>query len=301
MSLFKETFKPMLLGEVNKPFDDSNYLYEMKFDGYRALIYASPQKINIISRNLVDITNLFPELLIIKDMVKTKVIFDGEIICTENGYPSFTKLQQRTHLKSSNKIKAQVKNNPATFICFDILYENNNLINYPLIKRKEILSKYQDNDYFVKTKYIVKKGIKYFSEIKKMDLEGIVAKKIDSKYLINERSDNWLKIKNLKHLKLFVGGYVNKENSHVLSCYLGKYDHGLFTYYGKVFINKQQRIVKKILNAKKITTPFVNHANKDVSYILPKYQILVKYLEMTKSNHLRQPFFIKELKNEKTK
>ena len=95
-------------------------------------------------------------------------------------------MQQRIHLKNKKTIEYLSTTNPVVFICFDILYEDYDLINLELLKRKKILEKYDDNDFFIKSTYTQKRGKKLYKIIKKMNMEGIVAKKADSKYLINE-------------------------------------------------------------------------------------------------------------------
>ena len=130
-NLYKNpNFGPMLLSEVKKPFDDQDYLFELKYDGIRALIFASPKEVIIKSRNNYDITYLYPELQSIKNIVKTKCIFDGEIVLMENDSPSFLALQKRANLKQKNKIFEQSQTNPVIFMVFDILYENKNLVNF---------------------------------------------------------------------------------------------------------------------------------------------------------------------------
>ena len=188
---------PMLLKEVDKPFNSKNHLFELKFDGHRTVIFATPKKVTVYSRNQKDVTYLFPELEKIKNLVKNKTIFDGEIVKFHQGKPSFSKLQERTHLKNKQKIKKDSITNPIIFICFDILYDNKDLTKLPLIERKEILSKFNDNDVFLKNTYIEEKGHDLFKYVKKQGLEGIIAKEKKGIYEINTRSNTWLKIKNL--------------------------------------------------------------------------------------------------------
>jgi len=159
MSLWtNREWHPMLLKEVDEPFDSKEYIYEMKYDGIRALCFVNKKEITFLSRNGVDLTYLYPELENIKNNVTKNVIFDGEIIAFDDQEkPSFTKLQERSHSKDKNKIKINSKMNPVVFIVFDILYENKDLINIPLSKRKEILNKYKDTEYFVKAKYSFKR------------------------------------------------------------------------------------------------------------------------------------------------
>ena len=92
-------FHPMLLKEINKPFNSKDYLFEIKYDGIRVVIFATPKKVTIQTRNKQDITNIFPELQSIKKLIKENTIFDGEIVSFKDGLPSFSKLQERNHLK----------------------------------------------------------------------------------------------------------------------------------------------------------------------------------------------------------
>ena len=151
MSLWKKEFTPMLLKEVDEVFDDENYLYEVKYDGIRVLVFVSNDSVVIKSRYGMDITKLFPELSCLSKMVNAKVIFDGEIIILDGGRVSFSKLQKRFHLKNKKTIDFLSKTNPVVFMCFDVLYENRDLINLSLLERKEILNNYEDNEVFVKS------------------------------------------------------------------------------------------------------------------------------------------------------
>ena len=281
---------PMLLEEINKPFNSKDYLFEIKFDGYRALIFASPKEVIVMSRNLKDITYLYPELLSLKSLVKKKVIFDGEIVSFVNGKPSFSKLQERSHLKNKLKIKEEALNAPITFMAFDILYEDKELTNLPLIKRKEYLEKYLDNEVFIKTKYINEDGKDLYKMVQKENLEGIIAKLQNSPYLINTRSNYWIKIKNYQYGTFWVIGYIEKETNYVITLLLGEKENKEFLLVGKVNMAKKNPLYKKI---KKIR---IIQKNKDENIIEPKLKCQVKYLERTKSNNLRQPVFVKERK-----
>lgn len=289
MSLWNKDIKPMLLGEVDEVFDSKEYLYEVKYDGIRVLVFVSKDKIVIRSRYGIDITGLFPEMKVLCKMVKDDVIFDGEIIMLDNNKVSFSKLQKRIHLKNKKTIEFLSKTNPVIFICFDVIYEGKDLINLNLLERKDILNKYKDNDVFIKSTYVIEEGTKLFNAIKKLDMEGIVAKKINSKYLVNERSDNWLKIKNYKGKDFIILGYINKEESHVISLVLGEYLNKKIVYVGKVILGKKRSLADKILKMKK-SKGVVEIKDKDVIYIKPEIKCFVKYLERTDNGLLRQPF-----------
>lgn len=132
-------------------------------------------------------------------------------------------------------------------------------------------------------------GLNYLTLLKSWIWKGIVAKKINSKYLVNERSDNWLKIKNYKSGNFIILGYINKEESRVISLVLGEYLNKKIVYVGKVILGKKRNLADKILKMKK-SKAVVKIKDKDVIYIKPEIKCLIKYLERTENGLLRQPF-----------
>ena len=282
---------PMLLAEQFKPFNSKNHIFEIKYDGNRALVFASQDKVIIQNRHKQDISYLYPELQNIKKLVKGKVIFDGEIVSFVNNLPNFSKLQERSHLKNKDKINLMAQDNPIIFVCFDILYENGNLVDKTLMERKKILNKYKDNDFFIKTKYIEEKGIDLFKKIKKIGLEGIIAKDKNSTYNINERLDSWIKIKNWQKESFVIGGYIEKENSNVISLLLGEYKNDLLYFAGKVSMGKKHKLYDKLKKVKKLkNSPFIDYEDNCI-YVETKYECIIDYMERTKQNHLRQPIY----------
>lgn len=284
--------KPMLISENKTPFNNIDFIFEIKFDGTRALIFINNNKIIIKNRNGHILNEIFPELIKIKDKIKNNCIFDGEIVLLDNGYPSFEKLEERMMLKDKVKINYQSKNNPVCFMCFDILYENKDLTNMPLIKRRKILNKYSDSDIFIKTKYITNNGIELFKTIKKLNLEGIVAKEKNSKYSFNTRSKNWIKIKNLKEDIFYIGGYCDSTKGSLASLLLGKKTNNELIYKSSVTIGKNNPdylIIKKQEKLK--SSPFNNFNNKNYNYIKPTLKCSIKYTNKTINNSLRHPIF----------
>lgn len=281
---------PMLLSESDKIPTNNNYIYELKYDGIRALIYINKNNLKIYTRNKVDITNLFPELIKIKDLVKSNTILDGEIICTKNGKPNFSKLLNRIHLKNKNKITSQSIWNRATFICFDILFYNgNDITNQSLLKRKIILDTISNNDIFIKSQ-IFYDGKKLFKLIKKFNLEGIVCKDITSIYTPNCRTNNWIKIKNYKTEYFYIGGYKN-TNDNLFTIYLGEKKNNYLDYVGKVFISKKNKLYNKLLKSKKTNNSF-NNLEEDIIFITPNIKVKIRYIERTENNHLREASYI---------
>lgn len=274
--------RPMLLWEKSKIFQDSNYLYEIKFDGFRTFIYASQKEFVILTRNGNDVTLKYPELREIQKIVKDhEVIFDGEIIATLNGIPNFSLLQKRSRKKSITE--SLIEEIPVTFVAFDILYDNKDLTKNTLVERKKILNCYNDTLNFMKSK-VYFKGVALFQLVKKMGLEGVVAKKKNSLYFFGERTLDWIKIKNIKVDNFLILGYLEMTNTY--SLILGEYKKESIKYVGKVGVNKKHEIIKKLKKLKKINSQFVNFL-KDVNFVKPIYTIRVRFLERTNSGMLR--------------
>ena len=274
--------KPMLLEEVNEPFNDKNFLYEIKFDGIRALIYVSKNSFKILSRNGTNLTNKYPELKKIQKLVGNhEIIFDGEIIATEGAHPSFSLLQKRNRVK---RVSSDIMNDiPVYFIVFDILYDNVDLTNLSLDKRKKILGQYPDNSVFIKSR-IYSDGLSLFKMVKKIGLEGIVAKKRKSIYLFGKRTSDWVKVKNIHVDNFIVHGYLEKTNTY--SLLLGEYKNNKLKYVGKVSVNKSHEVMNTLKKMKKINNQFVNFDEK-ATYIIPVKTVRIHYLERTKSDMLR--------------
>ncbi len=286
---------PMLLDEIYNPFNNNNYLYEIKFDGFRSLIYIDKNNIYIKSRNGLILNDIFPELLSIKNISKNTCIFDGEIVLFANNRPSFSKLQQRFRLKNKNKIIMYSQKYPVVFICFDIIYNNKDLTNLPLLKRKKILEKFSNTDNFIKINYFLTNGIELFNFVKEKKLEGIVAKKINSLYKPNTRTKNWIKIKNYKTSYFYIGGYKKEKKDNVIIILLGKKINNKLYFIGKVTLSNKNKNYEKIKSQKKINkTTFIDFDDKEYFFISPKIKIKVFYIEKTKNNNLRHAF----IKNE---
>ena len=282
-----KNIKPMLLAEI--PFQiNAKYLYEIKFDGIRAMIYVNKSQINIRTRNNIDITHLFPELDDMREIVGNKdCIFDGEIVLFANKKPSFDGLQKRLRLKDKDRIYTTSLNNPVVYIAFDIIYQNKSLVDEKLIVRKKILDKYRDTNYFFKSP-IYKDGKKLFKAIKKIKWEGIVAKEKNSLYYPNKRSNVWIKLKNYQTAFFYIGGYV--KNSASFSLLLGEKKQNKLYYVGKIKVGMQNELMKKIISQKNGHNPFCNYQEKGI-FIDPDIKVKINYLEKTKQNMLRHSFF----------
>ena len=294
MDLFaSKNLKPMLFYE-GKLFNSEEYIYEIKFDGHRTIIYLDHNYINIRSRNNKDVTSLYPELNELKKLVKRKCILDGELIVLENGKPNFFKMQKRSLMTNTIRIKQESINNPVIFIAFDILYyDQKDLTNYPLIKRKEYLKKnVKENDYLIISKYVEYNGIELFKRIKKEQLEGIVAKRKDSIYQVNKRVHDWLKIKCIKEKDFYVLG-IREENKKIKTIVIGSIKNNKLILNGQVNLpNKyDQEFMKKFIKEHKIKKAYFDMEH--VIWLKLDLKCTIRYKEETQNNSLRHAVFVK--------
>ncbi|MDD2207927.1 MAG: RNA ligase family protein [Bacilli bacterium] len=287
MSLINEDFSPMLLGETKKPFNDKEYLFEIKIDGVRALFTINNNKLIIKNKLGIDITYRYPEFQKLK--FNKNIIFDGEIAALVDGKPSFEKLKARMTLKNVAKIKKISKSIQTVFLVFDIIYENKDLTSLPLIKRKDILNKYPNNDLFIKLEYILEKGHDLFKLSKNNNLEGIVAKKTDSLYYPSRRVKEWIKIKNWLSSEFIILGYKEDKDKYVATLLIGEKVNKEIKYLGTISIGKRKSDYQIIKSTEIDNKPIIK---KDgYTSIKPVLKCIVEYMERTKSGKLRQPHF----------
>ena len=220
-----EGIKPMLPSLADKPFNNKDWIFEIKWDGVRAitLVDRLTKTCTIKSRRGDTITQRYPELentfnsALKEDMFKDFVILDGEIVILDNnGYPDFQNHQKRMNIDSIKSIEILSDLYPAVYYVFDILYlDNNNLMQLPFAERRKILVNLvkKENSKIRISDFVEEFGIDVFETIRKMSLEGIIGKHRNSKYHSGIRTRDWLKIKNIKTQDCLVIGYTRGEGN----------------------------------------------------------------------------------------
>ena len=226
--------RPMLIGLEEPAFDDEDYIYELKLDGVRCLLYADDTTFLQNKRGLV-LNQKFPELCHIHSQVKRRCILDGELYVFKDGKPDFFEVQRRTLTTDPFKIRMHAKQSPAVFTAFDILYDSDTfLFEEPLLKRKKRLASIvKENECINISRYIETQGTALFALAKEKGLEGIVAKRKDSRYTPEKRTKVWIKSKNLLDDDFVITGYIPKENG-IVSLILGQYREDILVYKGHV-------------------------------------------------------------------
>ncbi len=204
---------PMLTQTEDAPFTDPDWIFEVKWDGTRALCFYDLGKFKLQNRRLYDTTYRYPDIRI---AAKAKrAIFDGEVVIMWEGRPSFEMLQRREHLASAEDIARIAKQLPATYVAFDILYlDGRDLTAKPLMERKKILADvFENTESAVVTDYVEGEGQAFYRICRERGLEGVIAKRKDSKYQIGKRSSVWKKIKALKTVDCVIAGVTVGEGN----------------------------------------------------------------------------------------
>lgn len=293
--LFEDkNISPMLLYEVKEPFDDKDYIYELKLDGIRCLAYLNSNSVVLQNKRYKDITDIYPELFNMYKCVKGKVILDGELVCLVDGKPNFYALQTRSLMQDKFRIKLASNKNPVQFCAFDILYCNGqDVTDKKLLERKAILKKsVTEGNGLSVSRYIEEKGIAFFELAKAQELEGIVAKKKNGLYRIGKRTKDWVKIKVMQDEDLLICGYQPDVDGQPKDLVLGFYDdNGKLQCRGKVYlgISKQER--KIIYDFAKTHTVKKPHFDKykNIVWLEPKLIGTAHFMQETENGGMRQP------------
>ena len=292
---------PMLATLAEHPFSDANWLFEIKWDGVRALAFLHHGELKLRARSGNDITAQYPELhQLPKTIAAADAILDGEIaVLDERGRSDFEKLQERMHVR--NPSPNLVSEFPVVFFAFDLLYcDGYDLRESPLLERKLLLQKLLHPVAQIRfSDHQLEKGRELFELAKENGLEGIVAKRIDSRY-VSERSSNWLKLKTSHTLDAVIGGWTAARGAGLPfgSLLLGLYDGKKLRFAGHVgtgFNTQSHKDIFAKLNAlHSDRSPFAEapDTNEKPTWVRPELVARVRYFSWTDDNRLRHPVFL---------
>jgi bifunctional non-homologous end joining protein LigD len=304
------TIHPMLATPVNEAFDGDEWLFEIKWDGYRAVAFIEDGKLRLVSRNHNELTERFPELKDLPKFVHAKsAILDGEVVALDDaGRASFSLMQQRTGFRPGGRRGAAKSDVPVLYYAFDLLY----LDGYDLRKlrledrKKKLASILTTGDSLRYSDHYEKQGKALFEMARAKGLEGILAKKRDSIYQ-ERRTSEWQKIKITHRLECVIGGYTEPEGSraHFGSIVLGLYDQqGRLIHVGQAGSGFDQRSLDEVwkLLKKRETkkNPFYGEveALRKVYWVKPELVAEIEFAEWTGGANagsgpkLRAPVFL---------
>ena len=308
----------MLAGSAGSPFNGEDWLFEIKWDGIRAIAYVDSDLV-LFSRNNRDITSQFPELAELTDLAP-RTVLDGEIVVMTGGKPDIQALLPRVQA-GTGMTPAGPGYPPVTYIVFDILEADGKpLITLPLTERKKILtSRVKEGGHVVLSVPVESLGVDYYKAAIKIGLEGVMAKRKNSAYEPGVRSGNWLKIKHEKTCDCVVAGYTRGEGGRSSSfgaLVLGLYaspgwdtpgsapvqgvdgDPGRLVYVGKVGTGFSDRDLQTLMAAfeeLKTMVPQISGGDlpAQVEWLLPGVICEVVYQSLTRERKLRIPRFIR--------
>jgi bifunctional non-homologous end joining protein LigD len=293
--------RPMLATLVDEPFSDPDWIFETKWDGFRSICFIQNGEARFVSRNQIEMTPQYPELAkVAKQVAAGEAILDGEIVALDkDGMPRFQLLQNKLRIRSGSYAPASKAT--IVYFVFDLLYfDGHDLRNCSVVERKAELAKILRPAGFVKlSEHVESEGKAFFREIEKFHLEGMIAKRADSKYL-PRRSTDWLKVKTIMRAEVVVAGYTQPRGTR---SYFGSLVCGLYrgdelhyvAHTGGGFNEKLLASIHKLMQPLRIDkSPFVKppKTNEPVQWIKPKLVAEVKFSEWTADNRLRQPIFV---------
>ncbi|WET47563.1 DNA ligase D [Chryseobacterium indologenes] len=283
----------MLAKPFEKAFNDKDWLFEIKWDGYRAIADLSRDEPLFYSRNGISFLSKFDKIAHDFSQQQYQMILDGEIVAyNDQGNPSFQLLQQI----------GDHPNLALVYQVFDLLWLNGHSTKeLPLIQRKELLKEaLVETDTIKYCDHFPEKGIAFFEQMKKMELEGMIAKRAGSQYVENYRSTEWLKIKFSNTEEAIICGFTEPRGSRKSfgALILGKYVNQELIYCGHTGTGFNQTSLKELhKRLKKMmikSSPFnvIPKTNTPVTWVKPELVCEIKYSEITKDGIFRHPVFM---------
>ena len=287
-----ETIEPMLCTLVDEPFDRENWLFEMKWDGYRAIGAKREGKVQLYSRNNLDFREKFAEITEALAELPDDTVIDGEIVVVDSdGRPHFERLQNW----------AKEREGELRFYAFDLLwFKGHDVREAPLLERKQLLrDALPKNSALRYSDHVQDKGKKFFSAVQKQHLEGIVAKRSDSPYQEAKRGNDWLKIKTHLRQEVVIAGFTEPRGSreHLGSLLLGVYENDGLVYVGHsgggIPDKARKELREKLDKLEQAASPFVTVPKSRASthFVKPQLVCEVSFSEWTKEGYMRHPVF----------
>src|SRR5882724_4020624 len=293
--------EPMLATLANRPFSDPNWLFEIKWDGIRALARIENGALALRSRTGVDIAKRYPELASLPNaLAARKAILDGEIVALDaQGRSNFERLQERMHVRApSESLVTQIR---VVYFAFDLLYcDGYDLREAPLLERKQLLQRLlYTSERFRYADHQLEQGKELFTLAEQNGLEGIVAKRVDSPYVF-DRSPYWVKLKITKTVDAVVGGWTEARTSALPlgSLLLGLYQSKKLRFIGHVGsgfdAKKLKELTGRLQELAASACPFdaVPETNERPSWVSPALVARVKFSGWTDEHSLRHPVFL---------
>jgi bifunctional non-homologous end joining protein LigD len=294
---------PMLAKSGKLPRDEEKWGFEVKWDGIRTVLFCDHGHMSLQGRNFTDFTPRYPEVReLARELGARRVILDGEVVAfDEQGRPSFERLQSRMHLGSDSAVRRRMRDIPATYIAFDLLYlDGHSTTSLTYEERRELLDALElEGPAWRAPDYHRGEGTALLAATKELGIEGVIAKRLDSTYDSGRRSSAWIKVKNVCDQDVVIGGWApgeGKRSGRVGALATGLMEDGKLSYVGKVgtgFTDRTLAILERELKPlRRDTSPFEGRQPpKGTIFAEPRLVARVELREWTKSNTMRAPSF----------
>jgi bifunctional non-homologous end joining protein LigD len=300
-----ERIEPMMAKLATAiPRPDAAWGFEFKWDGIRALAYVEGGRVRLISRSGEDVTPRYPEIHPMgRALGSREVILDGEVVALDDkGRPSFEEIQQRMGLTSESEVRRKMKLVPVTYMVFDLVWQDgHSLVDQAYKERRQRLAQLKLSGASWQTPPWEEGGGQAVLDASaKAGLEGVMAKKLDSRYEPGRRSGAWFKVKNHNRQELVIGGWLEgegKRRGYPGALLVGYYDKDKkFVYAGKVGTGFSDAMLEKLAALMKPLgvdkSPFVVGAPaRTAHFVKPKLVAEFEFVEWTRSGQLRAPSF----------
>jgi bifunctional non-homologous end joining protein LigD len=309
-----EGLRPMLATAGTLPVRDAGWAYEMKWDGIRALALIEDGAVRLTSRTGRDISYVYPELADGPGaaMDHAPMVLDGEIVAFgASEWPHFETLQQRMNISSAAQARILASQVPVSFLAFDVLWlDDKPLVDETYARRRELLDGLGlAGRWQAPPSFIGERGADVQAVSKEHSLEGIMAKRLQSRYEPGRRSQSWLKIKNIRRQEVVIGGWKPGEGAragHIGSLIVGVYEQGELVYSGHVGTGFTQQTLQmlaaKLKPLKRATSPFGStippEDSRYAQWVEPVLVAEVAFGSWTTSGRLRAPAY-KGLRDDK--
>jgi bifunctional non-homologous end joining protein LigD len=300
-----EQLEPMMAKLGPLPRDDGGWAFEVKWDGVRALARVEGGRVRLTSRNGRDITPRYPELRGLgRALGALPAILDGEVVAFDDrGRPSFERLQGRMHLASDAAVRRAMRDSPVVFVLFDVLYLDGHMTcELTYRERRELLEGLElEGSHWQTPAYRAADGEALLEASREQGMEGVVAKRLDSRYEPGRRSPAWVKVKNVQSETVAIGGWAPGEGRRrdtIGALLVGvRDDDGKLVYAGKVgtgFSDAKLHELQALLEPlRRSSSPFHGRRapHKNVVWVEPELLAEVEFREWTRSRTLRAPSF----------
>lgn len=295
--------RPMLAVSGELPPDDDSWVYEFKWDGVRAIAVVDEGDTTLWSRNQKEMTTAYPELSgIAGELGEGRTVLDGEIVVLDEHHrPDFGLLSRRIHVGDPHAAAALASEFPATYFVFDLLMIGGvDATSLPWSERRRLLESLDlDGPAWRVPPVFVGEGEVTFDAARRLDLEGVVAKRVDSVYRPGQRSQSWRKVKLVKRDEFVVGGYTDgqgKRGGGFGALLLGVFDEGALRYVGSVGTGFSDAFVAdlmpRLIDLEVDDDPFqIGPDRPAATFVAPDLVVEVAYGEWTRDLVLRHPSF----------